>query len=365
MKNSTSAAIAEGASRFELAPPRRFILPAILLLLSEHPSYGYGLAPQLEELQFGQVDRPAIYRALAQLEQDGLVSATDQSPTAGQARRVHAITPEGQRVLRLWMRVIKEEHDRLGQVIRRYQATGTADAVLAEVEGGWAAAFGAGWSPVSPVSSAGHRRLMAVEVEEGALPWRRGEGAEHGGPEERAMARETHPRQTLRLDPDRSAVLIDVRSTAGPISFGTTGVSGSLEAALVNGVLSTEVAAAGSITFDVTALHSGNRLYDAELLRRIDARRYPAVTVKLQQCAAGVPGSRFSLTGEVNFHGVTRAAEGTVHVEALSATRILVTGEQVFDIRDFSLSSPTVLMLRIYPDIRVRLHVEAELEATV
>ena len=47
------------------------------------------------------------------------------------------------------MGVIKEEHDYLGQVLRRYQATGTTDAVLAEVEGGWAAALGLGWSPVS------------------------------------------------------------------------------------------------------------------------------------------------------------------------------------------------------------------------
>ena len=46
-----------------------------------------------------------------------------------------------------------------GQVLRRYQATGTTDAVLAEVEGGWAAALGVGWSPVSS-TSAGRRRLV-------------------------------------------------------------------------------------------------------------------------------------------------------------------------------------------------------------
>jgi hypothetical protein len=40
--------------------------------------------------------------------------------------------------------------------------------------------------------------------------------------------------------------------------------------------------------------------------------------------------------------------------------RLVVDGEQAFDIRDFDLDSPTVLMLRIYPDVRVRLHVEAE-----
>src|SRR5271170_2642290 len=124
-----------GASRFELAPPRRFILPAILLLLSEQPGYGYGLVPRLKEFHFGHVDRPAVYRALAQLEQDGLVEVASQNATAGASRRVYAVTSLGERVLRVWMGVVKEEHDYLGQVMRRYQATGTGDAVLASVEG--------------------------------------------------------------------------------------------------------------------------------------------------------------------------------------------------------------------------------------
>ena len=37
-----------------------------------------------------------------------------------------------------------------------------------------------------------------------------------------------------------------------------------------------------------------------------------------------------------------------------------MTGEQVVDIRDFDIASPTVLMLRIYPDVVVKLYVEAE-----
>ena len=65
--------------------------------------------------------------------------------------------------------------------------------------------------------------------------------------------------------------------------------------------------------------------------------------------------------GELTFHGVTRPAEGTVSVEALSDRRLVITGEQVFDIRDFAIPSPTMLMLRIFPDVRVRLHAEAEL----
>ena len=112
----------------------------------------------------------------------------------------------------------------------------------------------------------------------------------------------------------------------------------------------------------MTELKSGNRVYDAELLRRIDARRFPTAAVELRECAPSGPGPRYRLAGELTFHGVTRPAEGTVCVETLSEGRLVITGEQVFDIRDFAVPSPTMLMLRIYPDIRVRLHAEAVLD---
>ena len=82
-------------SRFELAPPRRFLLPALLLLLSEEPGYGYNLAKGLEDLRFGRVDRPSVYRALAQLERDGLVESWAGTPKAGQARRVYGLVDGG------------------------------------------------------------------------------------------------------------------------------------------------------------------------------------------------------------------------------------------------------------------------------
>ena len=127
------------------------MLPAILLLLSEQPGYGYGLVPRLHDFQFGHVDRPAVYRALAALEQDGLVEAAEPHHSAS-ARRVYAVTPLGERVLRVWMGVIREEHVHLGEVIRRYQATGRMDAVLSEVESGWIPDAELGWSSVSTTS---------------------------------------------------------------------------------------------------------------------------------------------------------------------------------------------------------------------
>jgi len=51
-----------------------------------------------------------------------------------------------------------------------------------------------------------------------------------------------------------------------------------------------------------------------------------------------------------------------VSVTVGRADRLVVQGDHVVDIRDFDIESPTVLMLRIYPDVRVQLQVEAERE---
>jgi hypothetical protein len=259
------------------------------------------------------------------------------------------------------MGVIKEEHDCLGEVLRRYQATGTTEAVLAEVEGGWATALGFGWSPVSS-TLAGHRRVVPLDTDgprsEASPVRRRGEPAAFEADEP-----EPTPR-SFRLIPDRSVVLIEVRSTVGPLSFGAIGVSGSITAALRDGLVDTDCAVSGRINIDVAGLRSGNGLYDAELLRRIEARRFPTATVELLRCTiTGLP-CRYNLEGAVTFHGVTRPVQGAVGVETAADERLIITGEQVFDIRDFALTSPTVLMLRIYPDVRVRLQVEAEPEDT-
>jgi DNA-binding PadR family transcriptional regulator len=369
----------EGAARFELAPPRRFMLPAILLLLSERPSYGYALVPRLRDLRFGRVDRPAVYRALGQLEQDDLVHVSAEHAHSGQTRRVYSVTPLGERVLRVWMGVIREEHAHLGEVIHRYQATGTTDAVLAEVESGWLPELDMEWSSVSTTSRWRRRLLPSDEADEAAAPAAPAAPdpavADPPPPSETPSATPTarrrgatapsHPPEPVMrrfsLDPERSAVIIEARSTVGPISFGTIGIEGCLYAVLEDGVVSTEVPPTGWLTIDVSGLSSGNKLYDAELQRRIDARRFPTATVEVKQCSRSIPGPRYQLRGELTFHGITRDAEGTVTVEALTDDRLVISGEQVFDIRDFEVPSPTMLMLRIFPDVRVRLQAEAGL----
>jgi DNA-binding PadR family transcriptional regulator len=363
----------EGAARFGLAPPRRFMLPAILLVLSEQPGYGYGLVARLRDLQFGHVDRPAVYRALAALEQDGLVEAAAEAHHPASARRVYAVTPLGERVLRVWMGVIREEHVHLGEVIRRYQATGRMDAVLSEVERGWIPDIELGTSSVS-TTSMWRRRLIPLEgggsnPDDDTAPAHHRSTLPYAPPAGAADVLHAIPPvpspggrdvSHFVIDPERSAVLVDVRSTVGPISFGTIGVEGSLFIALVEGVVNTDVAPTGWLTVEVTALSSGNKLYDAELQRRINSRRFPTARIELGDCTPSMPRSRYRLRGELTFHGISRVVEGTVCVESHSDDRIVISGEQVFDMRDFAVPSPTMLMLRFFPDVRVRLQAEAQ-----
>lgn len=352
-------------SRFEVAAPRRFLLPAILLLLAEEPRHGYSLAKGVHQLQVGRVDRPSVYRALAQLEADGLVASSPEVPLAGQSRRVYRLTEQGEQVLRSWMGVIKQERDGLDRVLKRYVATGTVDAVLAEVEGGWHAVTASTWSAVSSTSRMDRGRASLLSAALSLMPNTIGDDPSG----HRAVAHDREMRDPeeittsrFRVVPDRSVVMINARSSVGPITFGAIGVTGVIEASVAGRRVCPVPRPVAQLEIEVERLQSGNSLYDAELLRRIDARRHPIVRLDLQACAALGSAGRYQLSGEVDFHGVSQPIDGTVTVVMPSDHSLVVRGEQVVDIRDFGVASPTVLMLRIYPDVVVGLQIEAELD---
>lgn len=108
-------------AKFHLAPPRNFQYPAILLLLTEEPRHGYRLVDALLRLGFGPVDRPSVYRALNDLEEDGLLTSWSAEPTAGTTRHVYAPTELGRDVLCQWMSTIEEERDGLVRFTERFR----------------------------------------------------------------------------------------------------------------------------------------------------------------------------------------------------------------------------------------------------
>jgi polyisoprenoid-binding protein YceI len=162
--------------------------------------------------------------------------------------------------------------------------------------------------------------------------------------------------------PERAAVVLVARSNAGPITFGATGLEGSIEAEVANGTVSVRTPPAARLTVPIDQLTSGNELYDAELRRRVDARLFPTAHVELRSTVPVGSTGRYHVEGELTFHGVTRPMVGTVAVSFPSPGKMVVEGEQVLDMRHFEITPPVVAMLRIYPDIRVQLHLEADAE---
>ena len=110
----------QGRCRFDIAAPRHFLYPSLLLLLAEEPRHGYRLVDSLLRLGFGPVDRPSIYRALADLEGDGLLHSWESDSTAGSTRHVYGVTDAGFRTLSGWMDVVADERSALEAVLKRY-----------------------------------------------------------------------------------------------------------------------------------------------------------------------------------------------------------------------------------------------------
>src|SRR5688572_22573499 len=79
----------------------------VLGLLAEAPAHGFAVARLLDRGgEVGRVwwaTRPLTYRAIEQLEADGLVTAVRTEAGAGPRRTVHRPTPAGRRALRRWL----------------------------------------------------------------------------------------------------------------------------------------------------------------------------------------------------------------------------------------------------------------------
>ncbi|MDX6288187.1 MAG: hypothetical protein QOG53_3672 [Frankiales bacterium] len=165
-------------------------------------------------------------------------------------------------------------------------------------------------------------------------------------------------RSTFVIDASESAVLIEARSTVGPIELATTEIAGTAAIGIAAGRLHVEDHPVANLELPVESLGSGNLLYDAEVHRRLDARRYPIIRAELR-AARALGSNRWSLEGELTIHGTTKALSGSADIQLIDDDRLCMIGEQLIDIRDFAISLPSTLMLRIYPDVMVRFRLQA------
>ena len=161
-------------------------------------------------------------------------------------------------------------------------------------------------------------------------------------------------RTRYTFDSSRSCVWVRGRTSLHPINSETRGITGWFEASTAaSGALDLDRPVSGEITLAVERLTSGNQLYDRELRRRIDAQRYPTITGTLTAVTLPHAHPHYTVTGDVSFHGKTRTFEHEMQIE-VGAGGVSLTGEYVFDVREFGMKPPSMLMVRVYPEITVR-----------
>jgi len=102
---------------------RRFLEPALLLLLHCTPTHGYGLLEGLKELGLESypADASSVYRILYDLEEQGiLASRQDAEQSAGPPRRVYELTEEGDAYLRAWVEDLRRTDELLHRFLEAY-----------------------------------------------------------------------------------------------------------------------------------------------------------------------------------------------------------------------------------------------------
>jgi len=100
----------------------RFVEPVLLLVLKEKGrSYGYDLLRSLGEHAFtdGEIEKAVLYRTLRRLEQNRYIVSNWDTGAPGPARRVYALTKDGEKHLEEWAQVLAKVADSMKRFVRR------------------------------------------------------------------------------------------------------------------------------------------------------------------------------------------------------------------------------------------------------
>ena len=165
-----------------------------------------------------------------------------------------------------------------------------------------------------------------------------------------------------RIVPTRSRLWIDARSNVHPIHTEAGGLEGWLELDISDGRINGGQPPRGHLEFPVENLKSGNGLEDRELRRRIDARRFPTIAGDLTALEDHDEPSRCLVGGDLTFRGVTRSYQEDMTYEVHDDQTVNLAGQSTFDIRDFGMDPPRILLLKVEPQVTVRVEIVAEKE---
>jgi polyisoprenoid-binding protein YceI len=164
----------------------------------------------------------------------------------------------------------------------------------------------------------------------------------------------------FRVNPEKSTVDVRLRVNLHPSHVSTSALSGTIDCELdAAGRPRLDRPYGARLTLPVKAISSGNALQDREMRRRFDASRYPTITVNVDTGESLGKTDRYRAVGRLTMHGQTREIAANVRVRT-SGREMTITGKQVLNVREFGIDPPRLILLRMEPEVDVRVHIVAE-----
>jgi polyisoprenoid-binding protein YceI len=158
--------------------------------------------------------------------------------------------------------------------------------------------------------------------------------------------------------PEQSRLTATAQSSVHPIHAEATRLTGSMDITLTDGALDLASAPEAMIELRLEDLRADNQLYNTELKRRIDAKRFPLITGSVTDVQAASGGS-YAVGGDLTLHGVTAHVNGSADLR-MEGQELHVSGQLDLDIRNFGLTPPRILMLKVQPEVQVTIEIVAQ-----
>jgi polyisoprenoid-binding protein YceI len=166
------------------------------------------------------------------------------------------------------------------------------------------------------------------------------------------------------IAPDRSYIWIHGRSNVHAIHATTDGLEGYVDIAFSpDGGVDVAAPVAGNLSLVVDSLSSGNRMEDLELQKRADSRRFPTIDGQLRKIVQSDDTGSYRVSGDITFRGVTRHHEDVMSIRSVDEQTIQLGGTSSFDIREFGMEPPRLLLLKMKPEVEIRIEIFAVRES--
>ncbi len=167
--------------------------------------------------------------------------------------------------------------------------------------------------------------------------------------------------RSLRYSVSRaeSVLSFQAKSTLHEVSGKNTMLDGFIEAGLNDeGRLIFDPLPTMHLDFLVEQLRSGNSMLDQQMWKLIDSKRFPRITADLRTLVPTDSPFQFSGSGDITLAGRIKRYGGEISF-SVRGTDLVFEGDLDVDIRDFGLTPPNLLFIRVDPVVKVHLHLVA------